>query len=1164
MAYIGNTQQNQNYVPAVDYFNGDGATVAFTLSRPVASVAQVQAVIENVPQNPGSAYTVSGNTITFTSAPPLGTSNIYVYYTSPNTQVVQPGQGTVSPSSLSTGGLYWDTIGNVGIGTSSPNAKLEVYGQRIRVNATPDPGIEFANTSAVKGYVFYDTTNDLMTMRHASSTGINLNSSGNVGIGTSSPVDLLTIYRSSGSGITSGISLQTAAGGVGDGSYIKWTGASTNEKIARIDGVEEGTDLGSIRFNTGNGADSFAERMRISNHDLTANSFISTAQHTNSNTEGVYKINTANTNYILYYPRRLTGLKLGYPLNKFDSQIRKADIFGGAELPITSISSDVSNPSTITVTTPYAHGLGPGTPIIVNITNSPSSGKEYAEGSFNILSIPSTTTFTYQAKTGLDVSDDIEATIYIRPSSFFVHRPFDGGVLIGSGTPHHGAMSARQSKKYFRYQSGKGLVWTSGTLLSTNFDVVNVSATGTAVSGNTISITTEVEHYLQIGANVRLSGVTTTGYEGYYRVYGITSDTAFTVALNEELGSSAPTLDLQPKLNLIGWHGGSVRAGIFDDQNGAFWENNGTHINVVLRSATFQLAGTVSMEVGSNYVTGDGNCRFLEQLKIYDRIVVRGMSHTVTSIINNNSLTVSPAWRGVSNQTRVKASRVIDQRIPQSQFNIDKVDGTGPSGYVLDASKMQMLLIQYTWYGAGFVDFGLRGPLGNYIMCHRIQNNNVNDEAYMRSGNLPVRYSANNEGPTARLSTAANTSVTTFTVDDASQFPAASVAYPFYVQVENEVVKVQGHTPGTNTFTNCTRGATFTLWQDGSSKSFTMGSATTHSANVGVTLLDCTSSPTLNHWGSAVIMDGGFDQDRGYAFTYARNNMALPSTAGAKSTVFLMRLAPSVSNTIIGDIGQRDLINRAQLILENMVVNVTGGRFVVEGILNPTNVTSNTIEWIDLNTENNGNQPSFTQFSTAFEFTDSATGGVIGALRNEFGGMDRSGIAPSTFVRYINYAKLGTTPGMTTSGAGTGANVSIWKTYSGTSTVNYVTTQIVVWEQGTGFAVGDTITVPGNIWTTSTTSTSYSGTAPTNNVTLTVLAVAQGVEGGERLFAIPVSTTNSGFLDLSKVKQIGTSAIPGNGIYPDGPEVLAINVTAITPGSAATGDFQITFSETQA
>ena len=100
MSYIGNTQNNQNYAPAVDFFNGDGSTVAFTLSRPVFSVAMVQVVISNVPQNPGSAFTVSGSTITFTSAPPSGTANIYVYYTSPNTQVIQPGQGTVGTTQL--------------------------------------------------------------------------------------------------------------------------------------------------------------------------------------------------------------------------------------------------------------------------------------------------------------------------------------------------------------------------------------------------------------------------------------------------------------------------------------------------------------------------------------------------------------------------------------------------------------------------------------------------------------------------------------------------------------------------------------------------------------------------------------------------------------------------------------------------------------------------------------------------------------------------------------------------------------------------------------------------------------------------------------------------------------------------------------------------------
>ena len=134
MSYIGNTATQQAFTPAVDFFNGNGSTTAFTLSRPVASVAQVQAVISNVPQKPGDAFTVSGNTITFTSAPPSGTNNIYVYYTSPITQVIAPGQntvtttalmdGSVTPAKLSTGGPSWDTSGTVTVNRASNGVHL--------------------------------------------------------------------------------------------------------------------------------------------------------------------------------------------------------------------------------------------------------------------------------------------------------------------------------------------------------------------------------------------------------------------------------------------------------------------------------------------------------------------------------------------------------------------------------------------------------------------------------------------------------------------------------------------------------------------------------------------------------------------------------------------------------------------------------------------------------------------------------------------------------------------------------------------------------------------------------------------------------------------------------------------------------------------------------
>jgi len=126
MSYIGNTAETQAFTPAIDYFNGDGTTVAFTLSRPVASVAQVQVVVDNVAQNPSTAFSVSGNTITFTSAPLSGTNNIYVYYTSLINQIIAPSPATVTTSSLATGLVF--QVSNGGTGASDASTALSNLG----------------------------------------------------------------------------------------------------------------------------------------------------------------------------------------------------------------------------------------------------------------------------------------------------------------------------------------------------------------------------------------------------------------------------------------------------------------------------------------------------------------------------------------------------------------------------------------------------------------------------------------------------------------------------------------------------------------------------------------------------------------------------------------------------------------------------------------------------------------------------------------------------------------------------------------------------------------------------------------------------------------------------------------------------------------------------
>ena len=78
--YIGNTPVTQLYNSALDTYNGDAATVAFTLSRIVGTEKDLDVTVNGVPQDPNTSYTVNGITLTFTEEPSVGTGNIIVRY----------------------------------------------------------------------------------------------------------------------------------------------------------------------------------------------------------------------------------------------------------------------------------------------------------------------------------------------------------------------------------------------------------------------------------------------------------------------------------------------------------------------------------------------------------------------------------------------------------------------------------------------------------------------------------------------------------------------------------------------------------------------------------------------------------------------------------------------------------------------------------------------------------------------------------------------------------------------------------------------------------------------------------------------------------------------------------------------------------------------------
>ena len=107
MGYLGQQvlpfDPTRTYAPPrdADRFSGNGSSVAFTLSRPVNQETDIEVFVENVQQEPIVAYSSTGTTLTFTSAPPSGTNNVYVVYKNYNTgaQVTVP-DGSITYAKL--------------------------------------------------------------------------------------------------------------------------------------------------------------------------------------------------------------------------------------------------------------------------------------------------------------------------------------------------------------------------------------------------------------------------------------------------------------------------------------------------------------------------------------------------------------------------------------------------------------------------------------------------------------------------------------------------------------------------------------------------------------------------------------------------------------------------------------------------------------------------------------------------------------------------------------------------------------------------------------------------------------------------------------------------------------------------------------------------------
>jgi hypothetical protein len=115
----------------IDLFSGNGSTTAFTLTADPSTENNVNIFISGV-QQAHSTYSIAGTTLTFSTAPPSGSSNIEVIYGTP-LAIGTPSDGTVSASKIAAGAVDLTTKvtgvlppANGGTGLSSPGSNGNV------------------------------------------------------------------------------------------------------------------------------------------------------------------------------------------------------------------------------------------------------------------------------------------------------------------------------------------------------------------------------------------------------------------------------------------------------------------------------------------------------------------------------------------------------------------------------------------------------------------------------------------------------------------------------------------------------------------------------------------------------------------------------------------------------------------------------------------------------------------------------------------------------------------------------------------------------------------------------------------------------------------------------------------------------------------------------
>ncbi len=95
---------------------------------------------------------------------------------------------------------------------------------------------------------------------------------------------------------------------------------------------------------------------------------------------------------------------------------------------------------------------------------------------------------------------------------------------------------------------------------------------------------------------------------------------------------------------------------------------------------------------------------------------------------------------------------VVNTPVVQANWNVDPMNGSGPSGITIDLTKAQILYMDLEWLGVGTVRIGFVIN-GEFYVCHKFHHANLITSTYITTASLPLRYEITNTGATSDVST---------------------------------------------------------------------------------------------------------------------------------------------------------------------------------------------------------------------------------------------------------------------------------------------------------------------------------------------------------------------------------------------------------------------------